>query len=330
MTGITDLNTAAQTSYLSSQYARTSGNSSSPKAGTLSPQPFDTFEQSDELEEEEMEGDETGSMPQLHEEAEGAGGAESPAGKEQGQGAGGTEGAEGQQSDPPSALKQTLENGITTITATKDTIAPYRNLVDSMCSSFDADGNQTEMTDRQKKMMAVMLSSYDISTLQNLQAEGVHINICDDSDFQERQGGGYQPSTKQIGLRASQFSDDTPLNEFTEGLMSGRHELGHGIDDMLSPDSEGQATLQSYSDKQLVDMCNSYRNRVDQDSSQRWDGYKWDMLNPTEYLAEGFEMYESTEETKDMLSKMDPDLYAYVENMLQTAAAHNQDQTPAA
>ncbi|MHC9544722.1 MAG: hypothetical protein AB9903_34850 [Vulcanimicrobiota bacterium] len=332
MSAITENRTSVPNPYISSQYFRTSGRDSLQQSSTLPPQPYEKYQQSEDSEdmEEELESFTSNVMQIISEMFQPSEESENPQIDSTSsqidstsQQTDGTEGTAGQSSEPPSALQQVMNQKINFNFPNMDQMGPYEDMAKSLCSSYDEQGRQIPLTKKQEKRMAMMMSSYDISTLQNLQKEGVKIDLVDDGFFPEGSGGGYRADNKHLALRSSSFSDDAPDGRFLSGVSSGRHELGHAIDDMLAPDMGNIPIYQSDNNEEVNEMFTNYQNRVAVDSSQRWDGYKWDKLNPGEYVGEGMELYQFAKETRDLLKEKDPALYAYIENMLQQAATEN-------
>lgn len=198
-------------------------------------------------------------------------------------------------------------------------IGQYVDLARQMGYSRDADGKETPLTDKETRKLALAMSSYEPDTIRKLQKEGVRFGLVGDETL-GTSNGRYIANTKNIQLKKSQFEDKATNNDFMNGLVSARHEIGHAIDDMAEPDTDTEQgrvpNLKSEKDQKLKSFFDNYMNRAQKDPDARFDDYVLSKLTPTEYVAEGFQAYSFTSETREELKTKDRDLYDYIESML--------------
>ncbi|MDQ7824908.1 MAG: hypothetical protein RDV48_19065 [Candidatus Eremiobacteraeota bacterium] len=210
-------------------------------------------------------------------------------------------------------------------------IPQYAGFADRMGSHMNQDGSLTALTDEEKKNLAMALSAYDIDTLTNLERTGLKFNMVDHrnpppdgfpggmKEWQsENLQGYYTPRDNAIVLKQEQMGSKPGTLGSLAGIDTARHETAHAIDDMLYPDG----FLPIYGtdrDPKLQDMYQAYRNRAGQDQNNRFESYQWDKFNSKEYFACGVQAYEFSPETRQMLKEKDPELYAYVENYLNSS-----------
>jgi hypothetical protein len=229
---------------------------------------------------------------------------------------------------------------ITKNTAADPNMAKYEELAGKVGAGIGPDGTTQALTDEQRYSLATALGRYDLETLNNFDKSGMKIRLVDDenpppggypggrTEWLEGGLGYYTKSQKTVVLKQSDFQNGGNI----VGVDTLHHELGHAVDDMLTPDSAtGQVREFTESDPRLNQMFEDYKTRTQDDPSKTWSGYA--KTNPQEYFAEGVMKYLGGDKQKAQLQNMDPALYAYVEEMLNKSKdgnlPNNQVEKPA-
>ncbi|MGV8118775.1 MAG: zinc-dependent peptidase [Candidatus Xenobiia bacterium LiM19] len=202
----------------------------------------------------------------------------------------------------------------------------YYNIASQMGRNIDANGREVPLSREQQTILAASLSKYDLSTLQNLQQEGLRIRLY---DSENPPAGGYpggQPEWDRntLGLyRGNEKLLALRQKDFQRGLTSGvqdvvHHEVAHAVDDMLYPDSARGREMSTENDPYMRQLYSNYKNRTASNQGYQWSNYA--KTNVKEYFADGVEFYMGGPEKRETLRQKDPELYAQVEQMLGRAS----------
>ncbi len=208
-------------------------------------------------------------------------------------------------------------------TSSTGTINPqYYNIAAQMGRSVDSSGREVPLNREQHAILAASLSKYDVSTLQNLQQEGLRIRLYDSettpaggypggqSEWDRSTLGFYRGNEKLLALRQKDFR-----NGLTNGVQDVvHHEVAHAVDDMLFPDSASGREMSTEHDPYMRQLYSNYKNRTASNSGYQWSSYA--KTNVKEYFADGVEFYMGGSSKREMLRQKDPELYAAVEQML--------------
>jgi hypothetical protein len=202
----------------------------------------------------------------------------------------------------------------------------YFNIAAQMGRSVDAYGREVPLSRDQQNILAASLSRYDVSTLQNLQREGLRIRLYDsenppaggypggNSSWDRSTLGFYRGNEKLLCLRQKDFRNG--LTNDVQDVV--HHEVAHAVDDMLHPDNASGRVMATEQDPYMRQLYSNYKNRTAANQGYQWSSYA--KTNVKEYFADGVEFYMGGSQKREMLRQKDPELYAQVEKMLGRAS----------
>jgi len=202
----------------------------------------------------------------------------------------------------------------------------YYDIAAQMGRSIDSRGREVPLDREQLSILAASLSTYDLSTLKNLQQEGLRIRLYDTenppaggypggaSSWESSTLGTYRGNEKLISLRQKDFRGG--LTGDVQDVV--HHEMGHAVDDMLYADTANGREMATEHDPYMKQLYQNYLERTDSNQGYQWSKYA--RTNVKEYFADGVEFYMGSPEKREALRQKDPALYAQVENMLGRAS----------